>query len=208
MAKKQDYEQKKAQKQAEKQKDIRRQQRRLKQKKILNRVIGLGLVALIIYGLVLLASQAGPQGEDLSQAVPIMSDISHIDLDASHQPYNSNPPTSGPHYAQTAQEGFRDTPIPDENIVHNLEHGDVWISYRPDIPDKIKEKLKQFTSEPKVIITPRPANDKDIALAAWGRLDKFDLSESGQLPIQRIQDFISRYLNRGPERVPGPSGGI
>jgi hypothetical protein len=159
------------------------------------------------YGLYYFAQTSGREGPDFSRAVPVMTDINHIPEGWSwFVQYNSNPPTSGPHYDQTARSGFREVEISDGHIVHNLEHGDVWISYHPRVSDEVKEQLKQF-AHPKVIITPRQKNDTDIALAAWGRLDKFDL-EDGTVPVQRIRDFIRRYMHRGPEQVPGASGGV
>ena len=46
--------------------------------------------------------------------------------------YRTEPPNSGPHYAQWAPPGFYDRPLPDELLVHNLEHGHIIIHYRPD----------------------------------------------------------------------------
>ena len=136
-----------------------------------------------------------------------MENRNHIPVEAGESiEYNSNPPTSGPHYEITAKSGFREEPIPDGNIIHNLEHGDIWISYHPHVSDAVKEELKQFASA-KVIVATRQANDTDIALAAWGRLDAFNI-ENNELPVERIKDFIKRYTNKGPEFVPGMSGGI
>ena len=56
----------------------------------------------------------------------------HIPLDAPHLPYNSNPPTSGPHYESPVPWGVYDHELPDEQLVHNLEHGGVWVSYNCD----------------------------------------------------------------------------
>ncbi|MBI2039252.1 MAG: DUF3105 domain-containing protein [Candidatus Niyogibacteria bacterium] len=86
------------------------------------------------------------------------------------------------------------------------EYNSIWIAYHPRIADEIKEELKQFAAA-KVIITPREANETDIALAAWGRLDAFNVENNG-LPAQRINDFITRYINKGPEKVSGASGGV
>lgn len=157
------------------------------------------------YGIYLLAQNATPKSEDFSKVVSIM-EAKHILVGSELPEYSSNPPTSGPHYGQTARSGFRDKEISDQNIIHNLEHGDIWIAYKPNISEALKKELKQFSGA-KVIITPRQANDTDIALASWGRLDTFDI-EGGILPKQRIKDFIKRYLNKGPERVIGASGGI
>lgn len=97
-----------------------------------------------------------------------------------------------------------DKELPDEQVVHNLEHGHVWISYKPDLSSEAVKVLRGFAGGT-TIVTPRSANDFDVALAAWGRLDKFNL-ENGQIDEQRIKDFISRYQNKGPENVNIPQG--
>lgn len=123
----------------------------------------------------------------------------HIALSASHPPYNSNPPTSGQHYGQPAAWGVYDRELPDEQLVHNLEHGGVWISYRTGIAEDTIKKLEALVNgyKSKVILTPRLKNDSNIAVAAWGRLLKLDVFNEKQ-----IQEFIKAYKNRGPEFVP------
>lgn len=124
----------------------------------------------------------------------------HIAVGAEHPAHNSNPPSGGWHYGLTAKKKFYDEPVADEYIIHNLEHGDVWLTYHPRISDEAKSKLKQFAFS-KIIITPREANDTDIALVAWERVDKFNL-ENRAVPESRISDFIKRYRNKGPEKIP------
>jgi len=179
------------------------------QKKTMKKVRNWGIAAVvvggIVYGLYALAQSAAPQGEDFSRAVSLL-EASHIPVGSPLPEYNSNPPSSGPHYGQTARSGFRTSAIPDENVVHNLEHGDIWIAFHPRVSEEVKNELKKFAAA-KVIITPREANDTDIALVAWGRVDTFNI-EGGVVPNQRIKDFITRYVNKGPERIPGASGGI
>jgi hypothetical protein len=46
---------------------------------------------------------------------------------ASHEPYNTGPPTFGPHYVPPASAGFYDQALPDETLVRSLEHGYVVI---------------------------------------------------------------------------------
>jgi hypothetical protein len=162
-------------------------------------------VAAAGYGVYFLLQSTAPKGKDFSRAIPLMEAV-HVTVGSQLPEYTSNPPTSGPHYGKTARSGFRNEVISDQNIIHNLEHGDVWIAYHPRIGDAVQEELKQFGAA-KVIITPREANETDIALAAWGRLDAFNI-ENGVLPVERIGDFIKRYANKGPEKVPGASSGI
>jgi hypothetical protein len=122
----------------------------------------------------------------------------HIGLSDRHLPYDSNPPTSGWHYASPAAWGVYSQPLPDEQVVHNLEHGGIWISYRdPDaqVVEKLEALMQRFPT--KLIITPRPKNDSQIALAAWGHLLKLERYDEGP-----ILAFIRTYINRGPEDVP------
>jgi len=168
---------------------------------------GIAIVVLvgISYGFFVLVRSGAPKGEDFSIAFPTLP-ASHIPVGTPIPTYNSNPPSSGPHYPQTARSGFREAALPDQNVIHNLEHGDIWIAYHPRIADSVKDGLRKFAAA-KVIITPREANDTDIALVAWGRLDAFNI-EGDTLSEERVRDFIKRYVNKGPERIPGASGGI
>jgi len=115
--------------------------------------------------------------------------------------YNSNPPTSGPHFSKEAEWGVYKEELADRTVIHNLEHGGIWISYKPDISEEIRKKLESFYDEwgRKIIVTPRSQNDSDIALAAWNRLDKFSASEYSD---ERVDKFIRAFRNKGPEFVP------
>lgn len=136
----------------------------------------------------------------------------HVPLD--HQfTYNSNPPTSGPHYATPANWGVYDYEANDKIFIHNLEHGGIWISYRPGISPQVVEDLKAVVNEfggSKIVMAPRSANDADIAVAAWTHLVKID--HVGQMLTDeekdRIRSFYRAYKNRGPEFVPDMMPGI
>lgn len=186
-----------------------RARREAAQKRIVRTITYWGIATVIlaggIYGIYVFAQNAAPKGEDFSRAVELLP-AAHIPVGSPLPEYTSNPPSSGPHYAQTARSGFRTGAIPDQNVIHDLEHGDVWIAYHPRIGESAQNELRKFAAG-KVIITPREANDTDIALVAWGRIDTFDL-EGGAVPEERVRDFIKRYLNKGPERITTPTGGI
>jgi len=92
-------------------------------------------------------------------------------------------------------------------LLHNLEHGDIWIAYNPRITQEIKEKLRGMAAtDDKLVIVPRTKNKDDISLVAWGRVDSFNI-ENNTLDFDRITNFILRYKNKGPERVTQPKGG-
>jgi len=207
---KDDYLRQKLAKESERDNRKRAERRRF----VIGRVLWLGGVAVLVgamaWGVAAVVRSSKPLGQDFSQAFPIQNS-DHIDVGAEHPPYSSNPPSSGWHYAKTARKDFYAEAVPDEYIVHNLEHGDVWIAYNPAVPESVKQELKKFLL-PKVIITPREVNERDIALVAWGRVDSFNLTagspvpagagDDGVLPSERIKDFIRRYRNKGPEKIP------
>lgn len=121
----------------------------------------------------------------------------HLAVDASHPDYNSNPPTSGWHYAEEALWRIYERELPDEQLVHNLEHCGIWISYQPNIPGATKEELLAFSREfpTKVIVTPREKNDSPIVLATWGILMKLP-----SVDRTLMSAFIASFLNKnGPE---------
>ncbi len=157
------------------------------------------IIALLGWGSVNLMGKNKTVGPDLSTFYPAQN-RNHIAVGTPHGEYNSNPPSGGWHYELTAKKKFYEEPILDEYALHNLEHGDVWITYHPRVSSEVKEALKKFAFA-KVFITPREGNDMDIALVAWERVDKFNLDGAG-LPEDRINDFINRYRNKGPERIP------
>ena len=201
------YAEKKELKEAEQEKNKAAHARKKFSIRIAKWLLWIAILGLLGYGVYAFIKKSIPQGEDMSQKISIMENAQqHIAVGESHEPYNSNPPTSGPHYEKTARSGFRTDVIADEHIVHNLEHGDIWVSFHPRVSDEIKNELKKFGAA-KVVVISREANETDIALAAWGRLDTFNLIDEPNTE-QRIRDFINRHINKGPERVPGMSGGI
>lgn len=160
-----------------------------------------GLLAGVVTLFLRFSAGQPPSGIDHSVSYPIQG-RDHIAPGAPRPDYNSDPPTSGAHYPQPASRGVHNEELSDEQLLHNLEHGEVWIAYRPNLPDEVVDELKRVTRRnAKVVLTPRARNSTDITLAAWGRLDIFNVGQ-GALDIRRTEDFIARYRNKGPELVP------
>lgn len=188
-------------KRQEKTRDAKVTERRRGLKKLIRGFIILGVIVLIIWSIVVWAKRQVPQSFDYSRSVPELSG-SHIVVGQTYSDYNSNPPTSGSHWPDPLGRGIYDEEQPDEILVHNLEHGEIWIAYHPRISEEtLRELTKIAKSFNKIVMAPRSKNDMDIALAAWSRLDAFNLDE-GELDKKRIEDFIKRYRNKGPELVP------
>jgi len=167
-----------------------------------------GLVALLTFANPSEVSQSQePTGQDYSTQMS-HEGATHV-AEGTEVSYQSNPPTSGSHWPDPLLDGLYDTEKPDEALVHSLEHGRIWVSYKPDIGEEAIQALKNvLEGQSRVILTPRAANDTHIALAAWTRLDTFNLSEGGTFDAQRILDFVIRYRDKGPEYVPQMTGKI
>jgi hypothetical protein len=119
----------------------------------------------------------------------------HIDFGESHPKYNSVPATSGWHYAQPNAPvawGVYDEFLPDEVLLHNLEHGGIGLHYNcPNGCPELASQLAEFASKyPKIVVSPYPGIETRIALTAWTYLDKFD-----EFDAERITDFIEAHIN-------------
>ncbi|OGE79996.1 MAG: hypothetical protein A2660_02780 [Candidatus Doudnabacteria bacterium RIFCSPHIGHO2_01_FULL_45_18] len=115
-----------------------------------------------------------------------------------HPAYNSNPPTSGWHWPAPAAWGIYKVRQPDERLIHNLEHGGIWIAYKPDQVDQDTiNRLNDFASRyAKIIVEPREMNDTRISLAAWGHMQNLESFDESA-----ILKFIQAYYDQGPEKV-------
>jgi hypothetical protein len=106
-----------------------------------------------------------------------------------HEPYNSDPPTSGPHLSYIAPWGVHTRPILPELQVHNLEDGGVLVQYNCECPELVA-KLRALVAryDKYVILAPYPSMKSRIALTAWTRLETLD-----DFDDKRIARFIEAF---------------
>ena len=161
---------------------------------------GLGLGVLAIIGLIVWQGVRPRTGEE----IPIMTST-HIAVDSDPGEYNSDPPTSGPHYPDEAQAGFHETntyQYPAGYLVHNLEHGYIIFWYNcsllnetacTELKSQIKSVLDEFNNV-KVIAYPWDSIDVPVALTSWGRLQKMETFDAAQ-----ARTFYKTNLNKSPE---------
>lgn len=166
-------------------------------------------LVIVSVGIIFISKSNIGKAEDTSKPVPVSKNVpgtqefaivgrEHIESGTPGGNYNSDPPTSGPHWNGPANKGVYDKEFPDEQLIHNLEHGYIWISYKPGVGDDVINKLKAIVEKNdwKIVMEPREKDDAKIILAAWGRLLKMD-----DLNENTVRDFINTYRNRGPEKT-------
>ena len=187
VTKKERIEQERAKKQTAREREIRM--------KKMKRWIPWVIFAGIIVGLTYWAVTAAKKAEESRPGEPIaIMGQTHIAPGSEVDPYNSNPPTSGPH-AGPAPWGASQTEILEENAIHNLEHGGVWITYK-DLDEASVAALEDIARAYglSVILSPRAANESPIAVASWGRLMKLEAVDE-----DLIVEYIRSNRNRSPE---------
>ena len=104
--------------------------------------------------------------------------------------YDPTPPVGGEHNGTPQTCGFYATAIGNENAVHSLEHGAIWITYRPDLSTDQVDQLRTLArDELKVLVSPAPDLPAPVVASSWGRqllLDSADDSRLGQF-VQRFR---------------------
>ncbi len=108
--------------------------------------------------------------------------------------YPQTPPVGGPHNAVWQNCGYYSAPIANENGVHSLEHGAVWITYRPDLSaDQVAALRKLTVGQTYVLVTSYPGLPTPVVASAWGKQLKLDSPDDS-----RLSQFIKAY-RQGPQ---------
>jgi len=188
-------------------------------------VAGVVVLALVVGGIV----YAATRGEDSAAASGVCELTSYPGQGQQHAPpyeipksfaYNSYPPTTGPHNPTPAVFGEYPDPVPQENYLHNQEHGGVTIQYGSQLPDDVIQRLTAwYRVDPRgLILAPLPQTGKatslqdKIVMTAWtaDREDANDptsriTKQEGHLAVCSTFDegsfdaFLSDFRANGPE---------
>ncbi|WP_405139401.1 DUF3105 domain-containing protein [Sphaerisporangium sp. NBC_01403] len=110
--------------------------------------------------------------------------------------YKETPPVGGEHNPTWQQCGVYDQPINSENGVHSMEHGSVWITYRPDLPKADVDKLKALVTSDYLLLSPFPGLTAPVVVSSWNH----------QLPLKGADDpRLARYITKykqNPQTTP------
>lgn len=105
--------------------------------------------------------------------------------------YETSPPVGGNHNGawQNCAGDVYSKQIPNEHAVHSLEHGAVWITYRPGLAQsQIDTLARKVNGTEYLLMSPFPGMDTPISVQAWGfQLKLADASDA------RIDEFITQF---------------
>jgi hypothetical protein len=108
--------------------------------------------------------------------------------------YPQNPPVGGPHNPVWQNCGFYDQPVRNENAVHSMEHGAVWITYQPSLPkDQVARLASIAHAQTYVLVSPYPGLPAPVVASAWGVQEWFHSANDPGL-----DQFVAKY-RQGPQ---------
>ncbi|MCI0550585.1 MAG: DUF3105 domain-containing protein [Anaerolineae bacterium] len=120
--------------------------------------------------------------------------------------YPQNPPVGGVHNPAWQNCGVYTQPLANENAVHSLEHGAIWITYQPDLPAAEVEKLQVLTRQSGYrLLSPYPDLPSPIVASAWGYQLQLEQADDSRL-AQFIENFEQNP--NGPEPGAPCTGGV
>ncbi|MCW2876642.1 MAG: hypothetical protein JWQ95_742 [Sphaerisporangium sp.] len=110
--------------------------------------------------------------------------------------YKETPPVGGQHNPEWQQCGVYDAPINSENGVHSMEHGSVWITYRPDLPKADVAKLKALVTSDYLLLSPFPGLKAPVVASSWNHQLVLKGADDPRLPR-----YITKY-KQNPSTTP------
>ena len=119
--------------------------------------------------------------------------------------YEQDPPTHGDHAPYWQNCGFYSSPVENEAAVHSLDHGAVWITYRPDLPSDQVDILRGLAREEYVLVSPYPNLYAPVVATAW----RNQLALTGA-DDPRLRQFVDQFRvsETSPRSGNGCTGGV
>jgi hypothetical protein len=157
-------------------------------------VIVLGaVIALVVVDirLVDVGQQAASEPPSGVEEVDVGPGVKHTEGNVDYQ---QTPPAGGKHNPVWQNAGFYEEPVRNENAVHTLEHGAVWITYSPSLPQEDKDRIREVVSgQDCVLASPYPGLPTPVVASAWGKQLRLDSADD-----PRLEQFVSAY-QQGPQ---------
>lgn len=129
----------------------------------------------------------------------------HINGRADYPDLATRAPNSGNHNGYPQQCAVYTEPVVPEHAVHSLEHGAVWVTYRPDLPaDQVALLAGLVEGNPNRMLSPYPGLSSPVSLQAWGRTLAVDSATDS-----RVERFLDEY-SKGPQtrEINGTCSGV
>lgn len=202
--------QRRAAKREEKLATFRRQQKRSRRNRRIT-AISIPVAVLAITGAIVLSVilipkppsyTAGGSGVVIEGVSTFENVSTHVQAPVT---YTETPPAGGSHSPTWLNCGTYTQPVPEENAVHSLEHGAIWVTFDPSLDASQLGALRSRLPTTQVILSPYDGLPAPIVLSGWNVQ-----LELGSADDSRIATFFEEYWNGENAPEPGASctGGV
>ena len=194
---------------AEYQRNIARRKRNKTLAWVLSSVGVIAVVGLVVASYIMTPRPVSYESANGSMTIEGVETFEHQTLHTEDPvDYEQSPPAGGPHSYRWLTCAVYEEPVRDENAVHSMEHGAVWVTYDPEqVSDEDVQKLKSMTPDTYAILSPYEGMDTPITMSAWNAQLKLDSVDD-----ERVTDFFTNYWRSNQVPEPGalcvePNGG-
>ena len=159
------------------------------------------IAAVLIAGATKAPTAAAPPGIGVQTWSGLKT--THVDGDVA---YAMDPPVGGPHSAVWLNCGVYTQPQHNENVVHSLEHGAIWVAYNPDTVTTAQlAAITKSLPASYVILSPYQGLSTPFAISAWGAQLRF-----ADPADPRVASFVTTYWRSasGPEPTAPCTGSL
>ena len=159
---------------------------------------------MIVLALLLTGCSAGTDEPPREEAAELEGVQRFADLSTEHVEgavsYDQTPPAGGAHNQRWLACDTYDEPVPSELAVHAMEHGGVWITYRPDLPaaDVAELEALRAVDEEYVLVSPYDDLPAPVVATAWGLQLRLDSADD-----PRLEQFTRAYAGGDQGGEPG-----
>lgn len=195
---------------AKKLEEYRRQQQRAVRNRKIGIVAGIvgavAVVALVITSVVLAprpaSYSAGGEGTSITGVKTFTNTAGHVETPVT---YAQTPPAGGEHNPIWLNCGVYDQAVPNENAVHALEHGAIWVTYDPSLNGDELKTLRSKLPSTYVVLSPYEGLPSPIVLSGWNVQLQVDKASD-----KRIPEFFEEYWKSLTVPEPGAmcTGGL
>ncbi|PRY65969.1 uncharacterized protein DUF3105 [Glaciihabitans tibetensis] len=200
---------------AEKVAALKKQQATQKRNRLITLIAsGVGAAGVLALVIAFVVSSAVPKVDP--DSIDIAGLTTFDDLTATHvadgttvdyeTEYDMSPPAGGDHWGAWLNCGVYTEPQQEENAVHALEHGAIWVTYNPDeVTGDDLTTLQDSLPDTYVVLSPYPGLQAPVVASGWGNQVELDGVDD-----PRLTDFVDKFWRSAdvPEPTAACTGAI
>ena len=160
---------------------------------------GIAVIGILITSIVLTPQSAsysaGGDGTAIEGVETFENASLHVETPVT---YPQTPPAGGEHHPTWLNCGVYTEPVPNENAVHSLEHGALWVTYDPAISADELATLKEVLPSTYVVLSPFEGLPSPIVVSGWNVQLQVETADD-----ERVAAFFEEHWKSNNVPEPG-----